>query len=364
MKCEDEFWRGKRVLLTGHTGFKGTWMTIMLNALGAEVCGYSLPLNSYSFYAEVQAKVSKQYEGDIADREKLEKAIAGFKPEIIIHMASHSSLDGSDKIPDFILRTNIMGVVNLLDISRKLQCVRSILIVTSDKCYKNSESAVPYGEEAELGGEDPYSVSKVCQELITKCYQKTFFEQDIFGENNICIATARASNVIGVGDYNITRLIPYVLDNFTNNTEALIRNPKAIRPWQYVLDVVWGYLLLAKILYEESSIGNKYNGPYNFGPGKDGFWEVGTLVEAFARCFHGSKYSFGEIRRSVQKETTILKLDSTKAQMMLNWHPIYSVEEMVCEISSIMMKKKSGKQLKVLCEDMVHRYLEKVKQNE
>jgi len=359
-----KFWKGKRVLLTGHTGFKGTWMTIMLNTLGAEVCGYSLPLSPYSFYTNVQARVSEHCEGDIADREKLEKAITGFKPEIIIHMASHSSLDGSDKIPDFILRTNIMGVVNLLDISRSVECVRSVLIVTSDKCYRNLESEIPYREEAELGGEDPYSVSKVCQELITRCYQKTFFEQSIAERNNICVATARASNVIGVGDYNISRLIPYVLDNFVNNTEALIRNPKAVRPWQYVLDVIWGYLLLAKVLYEESAVGNKYNGAYNFGPDRNGFWEVGALVEAFARQFHGSKYSFGEVSRSVRNETTILKLDSTKAQTTLNWHSIYSVEEMVREISSIMTAEKEGKQLKELCEDAVYAYLEKVKIDE
>lgn len=351
-----DFYRGKRVLLTGHTGFKGTWMSIMLEKLGAEVCGYSLPLSPYSFYCHARAEVTRHCEGDIADKEALERVILEFKPEIVIHLASHSSLDGSNQIPDFILRTNIMGVVNLLDICRKQSTIKSIVIVTSDKCYKNLESDKPYNESCDLGGDDPYSVSKVCQELITSCYQKNFFEDTSNNVLQACIATARASNVIGVGDYNISRLIPYVLESFKNEKTAMIRNPKSIRPWQYVMDVVWGYLLLAKKLY----IGKNYNGAYNFGPNKDGFREVGEIVKILAEYFPNSSYTYGTLNRSVKEETKILKLDSTKAQSILNWKPLYTVEEMAEEIATFIMKEKNGAEINTLCKEMVNAYLEKV----
>lgn len=360
MDKEAVFWKSKKVLLTGHTGFKGTWMSLMLDTLGAEVCGYSLPLSPYSFYSKAKVKTSRHCEGDIADKETLERVIAEFQPEIIIHLASHSSLDGSDRIPDFILRTNIMGVVNLLDISRTQSFVKSIVVVTSDKCYKNLESEEPYNEDCDLGGEDPYSVSKVCQELITRCYQKSFFEQPSSGEGKLCIATARASNVIGAGDYNITRLIPYVLENFKSGNAAIIRNPKSIRPWQYVLDVIWGYLLLARKLYEESGTGTRYNGPYNFGPNEDGFREVGNIVGILAKHFPNAEYTFGEVSRSVRGETNILKLDSTKAQNTLNWHPLYTVEEMAEETAKFIMREKSGTEVNVLCRHMIEAYLKKV----
>lgn len=362
MQCNDslKFWKGKKVLLTGHTGFKGTWMSLMLNSLGAEVCGYSLPLNPCSFYNKAKVKVTKHCEGDISDRAALERAFEEFKPSIIIHLASHSSLDGSDRIPDFILRTNIMGVVNLLDISRNVDYVKSIVIVTSDKCYRNMESEKPYKEDCDLGGEEPYSVSKVCQELITKCYQKTFFEKACSHTGRLCIATARASNVIGVGDYNVTRLIPYLLECFKDGNVATIRNPKSIRPWQYVQDVIWGYLLLAEKLYEESQIGFQYNGSYNFGPKEDGFREVGEIAKIFSERFLNAKYVFGDVNRSIKKETNILKLDSTKAQSILKWQPLYTIEDIADEIALFTKQENCGVEVDRLCEDAVYVYLKKV----
>lgn len=358
MSSHLNFWQGKKVLLTGHTGFKGTWMSLMLEALGAEVCGYSLPLNKYSFYCRSGAAVAEHHEGDIADRDKLERALSGFRPEIVIHLASHSSLDGSDRIPDYILRTNIMGVIDLLDICRNLECVRSVVIVTSDKCYRNMESEEPYGEQCELGGEDPYSVSKVCQELITNCYQKTFFEQ---GNVHTGIATARASNVIGMGDYNITRLVPYLLDCFKNGRCAMLRNPDAIRPWQYVLDVAWGYLLLAQKLYEESKVGTQCNGAYNFGPNSEGFCKVKDIVDRLAVYFPNAIYSFGEVNRSVRHETKVLKLDSSKAYSILDWYPRYSIGDMLQETAMLTLDEQSGMSINRLCRDTVLEFIKKVK---
>ena len=352
------FWKGKKVLLTGHTGFKGTWMSLMLETLGAEVCGYSLPLNEYSFYSKSGVTVTEHHEGDIADRQELERVISGFKPEIVIHLASHSSLDGSDKIPDFIMRTNIMGVVNLLDISRSLEYIKSIVIVTSDKCYRNLESEKPYVEECELGGEDPYSVSKVCQELITNCYLKTFYEQ---GRGSACIATARASNVIGMGDYNISRLMPYLLDSFVNGRTPQIRNPYAVRPWQYVLDVLYGYLLLAEKLYDSAGITTQYNGAYNFGPEEDGFVQVGQVAEMVGRCFGNAAYVKQQSRGSVRKETNILKLDSTKAKTILNWKIQKNLDETIAIIVDCIKQEKAGVLIADFCHAQVCEYLEGVK---
>lgn len=356
-----DFYKDKRVLITGHTGFKGTWMSLMLNTLGAIVCGYSLPLNPYSFYSKAKMEVSEHHEGDIADREMLQRVVEGFKPEIIIHLASHSSLDGSDKIPDFILRTNIMGVVNLLDISRNLESVKSIVVVTSDKCYRNLESEKPYNEDCELGGEDPYSVSKVCQELIAKCYQTTFFEH-IAENNRICIATARASNVIGAGDYNISRLMPYLLDCYMNNNTPRIRNPYAIRPWQYVLDVLYGYLLLAEKLYNSSGKTAQYNGAYNFGPSEDGFLQVGKVAEMVGKFFDSKSYVASGEKGMVLNETNILKLDSSKSKATLNWYPRISLDKTIEMTVDFMKKEKNGMETRLLCIDQVYRYLEGVKE--
>lgn len=358
MSSHLNFWQGKKVLLTGHTGFKGTWMSVMLEALGAEVCGYSLPLSPYFFYCKAEAKVAEHHEGDIADRDKLERVVSGFRPEIVIHLASHSSLDGSDRMPDYILHTNIMGVVNLLDICRNLECVRSVVIVTSDKCYRNMESEKPYGEQCELGGEDPYSVSKVCQELITNCYQKTFFEQC---NVHTGIATARASNVIGMGDYNITRLMPYLLDCYISGRLPRIRNPYAVRPWQYVLDVLYGYLLLAEKLYCSSGHDVRFNGPYNFGPDEDGFVRVGEVCDMVGRCFGREGYEIQDEARHIYRETDILKLDSSKAKKVLGWRIQKNLKDVIALTADCVKQEQRGIATSAICREQVRAYLEGVR---
>lgn len=351
-----DFFNGKRILLTGNTGFKGTWMTLLLKKLGAVVYGYALPLEKISFFNQAQVNIDGQIEGDIADARLVNRAIESFKPEIIIHMASHSSLDKSDKIPDFILRTNIMGVVNLLEATRKNECVKAILIVTSDKCYKNMETEEAYTENSILYGVDPYSASKVCQELISECYRRTFFEKGMCVPS---IATARASNVVGPGDFNISRLIPYLIDRFTNNEKVYIRNRYSVRPWQYVPDVLWGYLLLTKKLYMEYGTGNA-NGAYNFGPKEDGIVSVEEIVNILSKCYSNAKcqYSRGEEGHSI-KETKILRLDSTKAMENLKWLPAYSLKEALKETAEFYSRYNSGESNKDLCEEYIIRYLER-----
>ncbi len=353
-----DFYKGKKIFLTGHTGFKGTWMSVMLENLGAEICGYSLPLSKSSFYYKVSPNIKYHVEGDISDEKKVFQTIDAFQPEIIIHLASHSSLEGSTKIPDFILRTNFMGCMNVLEASRKLECIKAVVIVTSDKCYQNMETDEPYVEDSPLGAKDPYSTSKVCQELLTSCYEDTFLGKD---GKNIGISTARASNVIGAGDYNISRLMPYLLDSYLNDNVPQIRNPYAIRPWQYVLDVLYGYLLLTKKLYESSGITSEYNGAYNFGPREDGFVQVGKVAQMVGRCFENATFIQKEAKDHIRQETQVLKLDSSKAQKVLNWKPQKSLEEAVSLTVDFVKKEKMGIETARLCREQVDSYLEGVR---
>lgn len=357
MYSDQNFWQNKRVLLTGHTGFKGTWMSLILESLGAVMCGYSLPLNQYSFYQKVSPNIMQHVEGDISDEKKIMSLIENFQPEILLHFASHSSLKGSMEIPHFILRTNLMGVVNVLEAVRKVNSIKSVVIVTSDKCYQNMETDKPYTEDAPLGAKDPYSTSKVCQEFLTECYLDTFFKST---ERKIGIATARASNVIGAGDYNISRLMPYLLDSFSNNRIPQIRNPYAVRPWQYVLDVLYGYLLLAQKLYITADKTKKYNGAYNFGPGKDGFAEVGQIALMTSRGFNNAPYEIIRGTDHIERETKILKLDSTKAQDILGWKPLRTLEETISLTIDFIKREKSGVDAGILCRQQINDYFKEV----
>lgn len=355
MDINNDFWRGKKVLLTGHTGFKGTWLSVFLEILGAEVWGYSLPLSNSSFYSVSSPNICKHIEGDIAETQRICQAIELFQPEIVFHLASHSSLDGSMKIPHFILQTNLMGVVNVLEATRKTDSVKSVVVVTSDKCYQNMETNEPYTEDAVLGGKDPYSTSKVCQELLTSCYMDTFFNNEI---RPIGIATARASNVIGAGDYNISRLMPYLLDCYSNGRIPQIRNPYAVRPWQYVLDVLYGYLLLAEKLYESAGITTEFNGAYNFGPAADGFEQVGKITEMVGKQFNSYEYIIKPGKDHIRKETKILKLDSTKAEKVLNWKIQKHLEETIALTVDFVKREKMGEPPGFLCREQILRYME------
>ena len=350
----DRFWTGKKVLLTGHTGFKGTWMTQVLLKLGADVCGYSLPNDnpyvSSEFYRRVSPKVVKSVASNIENYEILNRTVEEFMPEIVFHLASHSSLYRSMEIPHHILETNMMGVLNILESCNKSSSVKSIVIITSDKAYKNENKEIKYSEEDLLDGEDPYSTSKVCQELLSKCYQKTFFD-----EKNIGVATARASNIIGPGDYNKSRLIPYLLDQFQNNSIPVIRNPQAIRPWQYILDVVYGYLLLGQKLYLE---GNRYSGAYNFGPEEDGFKEVGKLVEEMSRQFDNKEYVITGSTSITKEEKKILMLNNSKAKELLNWIPKISFDESIKLIVEFAKKEANGEKTSKLVNEYINRYKE------
>lgn len=348
--------KGRKILVTGHSGFKGTWLMQMLLQLGADICGYSLPVEEASFYAQVHPCIRTHIESDIREERNLKKAFREFKPEIVIHLASHSSLQNSDKIPSYIYSTNVMGVVNLFEAIRLQDSVKAVLIVTSDKCYRNSGNGQLYTEKNDLGAADPYSTSKACQEFITESYYRTFFKNRNPLTN---VGTARASNVIGGGDFNHSRLIPYLLDCFCNGRKAEIRKPCSVRPWQYILDVLYGYLLFIDKMLTLAEDGKGCFEAVNFGPGKDGIATVKEVADTLAKQFTDSIINY-ETESEEGGEQDILRLCSKKAERELNWKPFYSLREALIKTAEFETRRLRGEEPKRLCEQYVIDYLREV----
>jgi len=276
-------WTGRRVLLTGHTGFKGSWVAMMLLARGATVVGYSLPPEraSPSLFelSELSADVESHF-GDLADRDKLNSVVVDARPEIVLHMAAQALVRASYVAPVETYRTNVLGVVHLLEAVRSCETVEVLLNVTSDKCYENREWSWPYRETDALGGHDPYSNSKACAELVTAAYARSFL-----ADNGVRVATARAGNVIGGGDWAVDRLVPDAIRSFIDNRPLVVRNPLAIRPWQHVVEANSGYLLLCEWLASKpaSAVDS-----WNFGPSADDARAVGDVADALVAGWGGS----------------------------------------------------------------------------
>jgi CDP-glucose 4,6-dehydratase len=309
-----EFWRGRKVFLTGHTGFKGSWLTLWLKRLGANVSGYSLPPNttpSLFEAADVRDGIRSTF-ADVRDLSSLSAAMTTAAPEVVLHLAAQSLVRESYRQPVETYATNVMGAVNLLEAVRSCPSVRSVVVVTSDKCYENREWLWPYREDEPLGGRDPYSSSKACAELVTAAYRHSFFgEQSLAG-----IATARAGNVVGGGDWAGDRLVPDLIAAFAAGRPAQIRNPSAVRPWQHVLDPLHGYLLLAEALAEDRGIARGWN----FGPPEVDARPVSWIADELSGLWgEGATWS-----REVQPqphEANSLKLDSSMARTLLGWSP-------------------------------------------
>lgn len=316
------FWNHKKVFITGCTGFKGSWLCKILLELGAEIKGYSLPpITSPSAFNDfsLQHKINYQI-GDVRDYEKLSKSIKEFGPEIIIHLAAQSLVGPSYKNPYQTYTTNFLGTLNLLEILRNKEVARVFLNVTSDKCYDNQELKHGYNEKDRLGGFDPYSNSKACSEMVTSSYLNSFFNST---NCSTIVATARSGNVIGGGDWSDERLIPDIYRSIIQNQALLLRKPNAIRPWQHVLDPLNGYLSLIEKMYE---YGNKYAGPWNFGPlssdEKTVLWIIKYLEEKLKKF--NFKYSLEE--QNTYHETNKLTLDSSKARFELDWSTKLKIE--------------------------------------
>ena len=320
-----EFWTGKKVFLTGHTGFKGSWLSIWLHELGAEVTGFALlPPSSPNLFelANVESGMSRSIIGDIRDPMALLQAFELARPEIVIHMAAQPLVRYSYDSPVETYSTNIMGVVNLFEAIRKAPGVRAVVNVTTDKCYDNKEWIWPYRENEPMGGVDPYSSSKGCSELITTAYRNSYFSFDKKSRDGVALASARAGNVIGGGDWAKDRLIPDIFLAISKDLPIYIRNPSAIRPWQHVLEPLSGYLLLAEKLYEH---GEKYAEAWNFGPDQADVRSVGWIAEYIVDFWGaGARWIIDESDHP--HEASYLALDITKARMNLGWHPRWPLE--------------------------------------
>lgn len=319
-----EFWRGKRIFMTGHSGFKGSWLCLWLQELGANITGYALPPPTEPSMFELcdVAENITSISGDIRDLSHLRQAMADAAPEIVFHLAAQPLVRMSYERPVETFQTNVMGSVHLLEAVRQTKGVRSVVVITSDKCYQNREWLWSYREKSSLGGDDPYSSSKACAELAFSAYEKSFFNRNDYAEHGVALATVRAGNVIGGGDWARDRLVPDVLRALMANQPIEIRNPHAIRPWQHVLEPLHGYLSLAERLYNE---GIALSGSWNFGPFESGEKTVSWLVNELCSLW-GSDIKWHHDTRRQPHENIYLKLDSSKARTILGWRPRLELE--------------------------------------
>ncbi|OGT06534.1 MAG: CDP-glucose 4,6-dehydratase [Gallionellales bacterium RBG_16_57_15] len=325
MGMNQDFWRGKRILLTGHTGFKGSWLSLWLQSMGAQVVGYALapPTDPSLFEVAAVGKGMASVIGDIRDLAHLRAVFAEHQPEIVIHMAAQPLVRYSYVEPVETYSTNVMGTVNLLEAVRNTDSVKAVVNVTSDKCYENREWLWGYRENEAMGGYDPYSNSKGCAELVTTAYRNSYFHPEKYVQHGVALASARAGNVIGGGDWADDRLIPDIIRAITQGKQVNIRNPHAIRPWQHVMEPLSGYLMLAQKLYET---GASYAEGWNFGPGDEDAKPVQWIVERLTQAWGGSA-SWVLDGGMHPHEAHYLKLDCSKAKMRLDWHPRWHLQD-------------------------------------
>ncbi len=323
-----DFWQGKRVFLTGHTGFKGSWLTLWLQQMGATVTGYALAPNTNPSMFEL-AQVGDgitSHIADIRDVATLKAAMSACKPDIVFHLAAQPLVRLSYAEPRETYETNVMGTVNVLEAIRATQGIRAAVMVTSDKCYENRELGAEhtgYREFDQMGGYDPYSNSKGCAELVTSAYRNSYFHPDQYAKHGVGLASARAGNVIGGGDWCEDRLIPDFIRAITNRQPLRIRNPHATRPWQHVMEPLSGYLLLAEKLATE---GTRFASAWNFGPADDDVHPVEWIAERLTLCW-GDGATWQLDGSDHPHEANYLKLDSSKARNLLGWHPKLTLDE-------------------------------------
>lgn len=325
---DKQFWRGKKVFITGHTGFKGSWLCLLLHFLGAEITGYSLspPTKPNLFELANIQSFTTSIIGDIRNREVLTSALMGAEPEIIFHLAAQPIVNLSYQNPVETYETNVMGTINLFEAIRKEaaknKSIKAVINVTSDKCYENKEWIWGYRENDPMGGHDPYSNSKACSELVTSTYRSSFFNPKNYVTHGVALASARAGNVIGGGDWAPSRLVPDCIRAILKDEKVKVRNPYSIRPWQHVLEPLSGYLLLAQKLYME---GVNYAEGWNFGPQDHDSKTVEWIVQTVCKKWGGQ--SAYKIEKGLeQHEANFLKLDSSKARQKLGWSPRWNVE--------------------------------------
>ena len=348
------FWKNKRVFITGHTGFKGSWLCVWLHSLGAQVTGYALdPPTDPSLYELCNiGKLTTSIIADVRDGQTLIKAMQAAQPEIVIHMAAQPLVRDSYKIPVETYAINVMGTVNLFEAVRQCTTVRAVINVTTDKCYENREWVWGYRENEPLGGFDPYSNSKACSELVTASYRSSYFNPQRYAEHRVAIASARAGNVIGGGDWATDRLVPDMVRAILSGKSVKIRNPHAIRPWQHVLEPLSGYLMLARKLYED---GGSFSEAWNFGPDDSDAKPVERLARIF--CDKWGNGALYEIEKGDHlHEANYLKLDCSKSKARLGWQPRWSLDKALSSIIEWTRAYKNGNTIREICLKQIEEY--------
>lgn len=350
----DGFYKNKKVFITGHTGFKGSWLCLLLNKLGAQIFGYALypPTNPSLFdKARIDDIVSSFY-NDIRDYEALKNALEQVQPDVVIHMAAQPLVRESYKNPIETYAINVMGTVNLLDICRKIKSVKSIVNVTTDKCYENKEWLWGYRENEPMGGYDPYSNSKGCSELVTSSFRSSFFNPKDYVQHGVGLASARAGNVIGGGDWAEDRLIPDFIRSIINRKGVKIRSPYAIRPWQHVLEPLTGYLKLAKELYQN---GEKYSSGWNFGPDDNDAKNVEWIISTICNIWGDEAY-YSVDNNPQPHEANYLKLDCSKAKAELGWYPKWNIDKALKSIVEWNKAFLNDEDVRLITENQIEEY--------
>ena len=341
MVIKPEFWKNKKVLITGNTGFKGSWLSILLSYLGANVKGYSQPpptkTNLFQL-SGIDAHFETQF-SDIRDLHTLRKFVDSFNPEIIFHLAAQSLVRVSYTEPVDTYETNIMGTVNVLEVARAAPNLEAVINVTSDKCYDNNENKLPFKEDDPMGGHDPYSSSKGCAELVTKAYRSSFFSDF---KKNISVSTVRAGNVIGGGDWSVDRIIPDFFRAFESKKKLKIRNPNSVRPWQHVLEPLSGYLFLAQNMLADNK---KFSQAWNFGPEPSSIKNVKWLVDELAKEWSTVDIDYSESKIEEFHEANFLSLDISKVKSDLGWHPKLDATEVIQLINNFYSALYSNKNI-------------------
>jgi len=347
------FWQGKRVFLTGHTGFKGSWLSLWLSSLGAEVKGYALnPPTSPSLFneAKVDSLIDSQI-ADIRDQDTLHESMTRFNPDILIHMAAQPLVRYSYEAPIETYEVNVIGTVKVLEVARSCQNLKAIVNITTDKCYENDERSEGYKEDDPMGGHDPYSSSKGCAELVASAYRRSFLQ-----EQDIGLASVRAGNVIGGGDWADDRLIPDILRSFEKGDPVVIRNPKATRPWQHVLEPLSGYLILAEKLYKNQK---EYAEGWNFGPNEQDVKPVNWILDKMVVKWPRSSWNLDV--NSNPHEASFLKLDIAKAKSKLDWTPIWELSQTLEKIISWHRAWLNKENMQDVCLTEIEEYMKDMK---
>lgn len=351
---DNEFWNKKRVLITGHTGFKGSWLCLWLKSLGAQVTGYALepPTEPSLFNLCRIEELIQSVNGDVRDFAFLQKTILSAKPEIVIHMAAQPLVRDSYQRPVETYDINVMGTVNLLEAVRHTTGIKALVNVTTDKCYENKEWPWGYRENEPFGGYDPYSNSKACSELVTDAFRSSFFNPKDYEQHNLAVASARAGNVIGGGDWGKDRLITDCMVALLQGETIKIRNPNAIRPWQHVLEPLGGYLSLAEKLYHD---GPAFAEGWNFGPADSDSKTVQWVVERLCQQWgEGAEYRIDHGERP--HEANYLKLDCSKAKVRLKWSPRWTLDKAIDKIIEWTRAYQNNDNVRTVCLNQIQEY--------